>query len=204
MREIAVHLLLEGRVLLRRGIGLLQFEDERHQRLGDEASAIDAEMAASRRDRCGRNSAAGSSYAARNSSARALRGIRLAHRAHESPDSRGILDARPLSTPDDTSTAGARVIASACPTLPGSRPPESMKGSPDQALSAGSSRTAGPARRGGWPLSGRGHRTAASRRRPGRPRPPARSAAVSTGSAFMTGSPNRARSAVTRSGVSWP
>ena len=43
---MAVHLRLEGRVGLGVGVGLLQFEDERHQRLGDEAAAIDAEMAA--------------------------------------------------------------------------------------------------------------------------------------------------------------
>ena len=44
--EMAVHLALERRIGLGRGIGLLQLEDQRHQRLGDEAAAIDAEMAA--------------------------------------------------------------------------------------------------------------------------------------------------------------
>ena len=37
---------LEGRIVLRLGVGLLQLEDQRHQRLGDEAAAIDAEMPA--------------------------------------------------------------------------------------------------------------------------------------------------------------
>ena len=43
---MAVHLLLECRIGLGRGVGLLQLEDQRHQRLGDEAAAIDAEMPA--------------------------------------------------------------------------------------------------------------------------------------------------------------
>ena len=45
VREVAVHFLLEGGIVLRHRIGPLQLEDERHQRLGDEAAAIDAEMA---------------------------------------------------------------------------------------------------------------------------------------------------------------
>ena len=45
MRQIAVHLLAIGRIGLGLRIGLFQFEDERHQRLGDKAAAIDAEMA---------------------------------------------------------------------------------------------------------------------------------------------------------------
>ena len=44
--EIAVHLGLEGRIGLGRGVGLLQVEDQRHQGFGDEAAAEDAEMAA--------------------------------------------------------------------------------------------------------------------------------------------------------------
>ena len=46
VREVAVHLLLECRIGLRLCIGLFEFEDQRHQRLGDEAAAIDAEMPA--------------------------------------------------------------------------------------------------------------------------------------------------------------
>ncbi|MGY3656118.1 hypothetical protein ACVJ19_002781 [Bradyrhizobium sp. USDA 376] len=44
--EIAVHLGLESRIGLGRGVGLFQIEDQRHQRFGDEASAENAEMAA--------------------------------------------------------------------------------------------------------------------------------------------------------------
>src|SRR5256885_2129726 len=46
MREIAVHLFLELRVDLCFGVGPSQFQDQRHQRLGDKAAAIDAEMPA--------------------------------------------------------------------------------------------------------------------------------------------------------------
>src|SRR5512143_905838 len=44
--QMAVHLGLEGRVLLRLVVGLLQIEDQRHQRLGDETPAVEAEMPA--------------------------------------------------------------------------------------------------------------------------------------------------------------
>ena len=40
------HLGLEGRIVPGLGVGALEFEHERHQRLGDEAAAIDAEMPA--------------------------------------------------------------------------------------------------------------------------------------------------------------
>ena len=43
---MAVHLGLERRIGLGVGVGALQIEDQRHQRLGDEAAAIEAEMAA--------------------------------------------------------------------------------------------------------------------------------------------------------------
>ena len=44
--EVAVHLRLERRIGLGVGIGFFQIEDQRHQRLGDEASAENAEMPA--------------------------------------------------------------------------------------------------------------------------------------------------------------
>src|SRR5262249_28045278 len=44
--EMAVHLPLEFRIRLGGRVGLLQIEDQRHQRLGDEAPAEDAEMPA--------------------------------------------------------------------------------------------------------------------------------------------------------------
>ena len=43
---MAVHLGLEVRIGLGLVVGLLEIEDQRHQRLGDEAAAIEAEMAA--------------------------------------------------------------------------------------------------------------------------------------------------------------
>jgi hypothetical protein len=46
MGEIAIHLLMESRIGLRFGIGFLKIEHQRHQRLGDEAAAINAEMSA--------------------------------------------------------------------------------------------------------------------------------------------------------------
>ena len=69
------------------------------------------------------------------------------------------------STPDDTSTAGARVMRSASATLPASSPPESMNGTPgSRSLQQRASRTACRARRAGSPRAARGRRTAASRR----------------------------------------
>ena len=43
---MTVHLGLKGRIGLGFGVGTLEIEDQRHQRLGDEAATIDAEMAA--------------------------------------------------------------------------------------------------------------------------------------------------------------
>jgi hypothetical protein len=44
--EVAVHFRTEGRIGLGDGIGLLQIENQRHQRFGDKASAENAEMPA--------------------------------------------------------------------------------------------------------------------------------------------------------------
>jgi hypothetical protein len=44
--QVTVHLGLEGGILLRRVVRLLQVEDQRHQGLGDEAPAIEAEAPA--------------------------------------------------------------------------------------------------------------------------------------------------------------
>jgi hypothetical protein len=44
--EVPVHLLVEGRVRFGVLVGLLQREDQRHQRLGDEAAAELSEMTA--------------------------------------------------------------------------------------------------------------------------------------------------------------
>ena len=45
MLEIAGEFLGEGRVVAGVLVGLLEIEDERHQRLGDETAAVDAETA---------------------------------------------------------------------------------------------------------------------------------------------------------------
>src|SRR5262249_17084318 len=118
--QIPVHLFLEGRIVLRGGVGLLQLKDQRHQRLGDETAAIDAEMAALVRpgSKC----------------VRLLDGHRLlvmpAPRAARM-NSRilcGSFCPGARSTPEDTSTPSARVMRSASPTFSASRPPESMNG----------------------------------------------------------------------------
>ena len=44
MRQIAIHLGAERGIGLGGRVGLFQFQDQRHQRLGDKAPAIDAEM----------------------------------------------------------------------------------------------------------------------------------------------------------------
>ena len=46
MRQVALQIGMERRIGLRRGVGTLDLQDQRHQRLGDEAPAIAAEPAA--------------------------------------------------------------------------------------------------------------------------------------------------------------
>ena len=55
---------------------------------------------------------------------------RLPRRAHKGTDLIRIFLARARSTPEDTSTPGARVMRKASPTLPASSPPDSMNGTP--------------------------------------------------------------------------
>src|SRR5262249_46132244 len=124
--EMAVHLPLEFRIRLGGRVGLLQIEDQRHQRLGDEAPAEDAEMpafvgAGAERigllDRHARLATLG--LPSRAAAARAAwMKARILSKSF-SPGAR--------STPEETSTAGARVTLSASATLAASRPPESMK-----------------------------------------------------------------------------
>ena len=135
MREMVVHLLLEGGI----GLGLA------HRPFPVRGSAASASRrrsgrhrcrnARARRDRCGRNWACWmvmrSGPCVACNLGRLTRGIRFAHRPHKGPNSRRVLDARHASRPRTRHRPrGARVIASACPTLPGSSPPESMKGTP--------------------------------------------------------------------------
>lgn len=108
--EIAVHLGLEGRIGLGRGVGLFQIEDQRHQGFGNEASAENAEMAALV------GSAAvgiwfGNVHRTLNCCvARAARMKALI--------SSGSLMPGALSTPEDTSAPPAPVTRRASATLP--------------------------------------------------------------------------------------
>ena len=93
MREMAVHLALEGGIGLGRGVGLLQIEDQRHQRLGDEAAADRCRNGRARRARCGTSWAALDGHAPLATFARAGAG-RLARGADEGADLVGVLHAR--------------------------------------------------------------------------------------------------------------
>ena len=128
MREIAVHLALEGGVGLGLGIGLLQLEDQRHQRLGDEPPAEEAEMTALVRP-------GAEGIGLLDGHRRSCRGL-LRHCRIASPRGRGAARAARIkarifsgslspgarSTPDDTSTPGARVIRMASADIAGVEP----------------------------------------------------------------------------------
>src|SRR6187551_2292048 len=121
-REMGVHLRVELRIGLGFVVGALQIEDQRHQRLGDKAAAIDTEMpalvgAGAEGVRLRRVHALTFAIAVAASAARAARMKARIFSRSFSPGAR--------STPEDTSTPGAPVMAIACPTLPASSPPES-------------------------------------------------------------------------------
>src|SRR6476661_1356000 len=125
--EMAVHLCLERWIGLGLSIGALQIEDQRHQRLGDVAAAIEAEMAALVRPgaigverRLIENSA---HEANAFCSGRAALAAWMNARTRASSFSPGA-----RSTPDDTSTMSAPVVTKASQTLSGSSPPDSAKG----------------------------------------------------------------------------
>ena len=133
VREVAIHLLAERRIGLGVGVGLLQFEDQRHQRLGDKAAAINAEMPAlvgpgAEGIRLLDGHAELATFAARR--AAASRAARMKARIISESFSPGA-----RSTPEETSTPPARVIRKASATLPASRPPESMNGMPGSRFS---------------------------------------------------------------------
>src|SRR3974390_381300 len=99
---MAVHILLESRIGLGRRIGLLQVEDQRHQRLSDEATAIDAKVPAlvgSSAERVGLRFG----HAFTVSAARTARMKARILSGSFSPSAR--------STPEETSPPGARAIA---------------------------------------------------------------------------------------------
>src|SRR5450830_1094151 len=129
-REMAVHLLLEFRIGLGVGGGLLQLEDERHQRFGDEAATIDAEMPAlvgAGAERIGlrHSHALLTAFDALRSNGSAIRAARMKARILS-----GSLTPGARSTPEDTSTPGALVMRIASVTLSASSPPDSMNGMP--------------------------------------------------------------------------
>src|SRR5262245_47598980 len=129
MGEKIVKLGLEGGIGLGLGISAFEIEDERHQRLGDVASAIEAEMAA-----------------LVGPGAIGVERIVLVARAHDAFAlccSPALLAARmkqvtrsgsfspgARSTPEDTSTSAAPVMAMAAATVSGVRPPDSANGAP--------------------------------------------------------------------------
>src|SRR5829696_9129461 len=126
MGEVGGHLGLEGRVVLRLVIGLLQLEDERHQRLGDEAPAEDAEMPALVR--------AGAEGVGLGLSGQATLSLALSRSAQAARAARtkasifaGSFSPGRRSTPEETSSARAPVSPIAAATFSGARPPDSMK-----------------------------------------------------------------------------
>src|SRR4029077_19895872 len=124
MGQITVHLFLKSRIGLGRCVSLLQFQNERHQRLGDEAAAIDAEMPV-----LVGPGAEGvgplNGHAELVTNGVATRAARTKARILSGSFSPGA-----RSTPEETSTPGARVMRKASPTLPASSPPDSMNGTP--------------------------------------------------------------------------
>src|SRR6185437_3905483 len=118
--------LLEFRIGLGLVIGALEREDQRHQRLGDKAAAVDAEMPAL----VGAGAEGiwplhGHCIAAfdRSSGSSSSRTARMNSRILAGSFSPGL-----RSTPDDTSTPGALVMRNASATLPASSPHDSMNG----------------------------------------------------------------------------
>src|SRR5690606_25393210 len=126
MLEVRVHLGLERRVCFGRIVCALQLEDERHQRLGDEAAAKDAEMPAlvgSGTERIGLRRAHAVLAKPRPPASVASRAARMKARMRSGSFSPGV-----RSTPEETSTPAGRAIRNASATLVGSRPPESRNG----------------------------------------------------------------------------
>src|SRR5262249_41474953 len=139
---MAIHFLLEFWVGLRLRVSFLQVEDQWHQRLGDKTAAVNAKAPAlvgAITECIGLlHGHATSPYVTERtievspswsggleSSASAARAARMKARILSESFSPGT-----RSTPEDTSTPGARVMRSASATLPASSPPESMNGTP--------------------------------------------------------------------------
>src|SRR6185295_6457176 len=106
----------------------LQFQNERHQRFGDEAAPIEAEMPAlvgtgTERIWLLKGHAPLITLWRAASAPAASRAAAMNARILSASFSPGV-----RSTPDETSTPGDAVMRSASATLPAWRPPESMNG----------------------------------------------------------------------------
>src|SRR5262249_13887461 len=122
----------EYRVFFCLRVSLFQFQDQRHQSLGDEAAAIEPEMAALVRASAeGIGLLDGHALLAANIWAAAARAARMKARILSGSFSPGA-----PSTPEDTWRARARVTRNASATLPASSPPDSMKSSPGSSPSS--------------------------------------------------------------------
>src|SRR5262249_10939604 len=129
--EVAVHLLVERGVVLGLRIGLFEAEDQRHQRLGDEAATIDAEMSplvGPGAERIGLRDAHARLAIVLGSSLRATATAALRAAWMKLRILSRSLTPGARSTPDETSTPPVRVMRNASPTLAASSPPDSMCG----------------------------------------------------------------------------
>src|SRR4051812_32359670 len=128
MGQVGGHLGLEGRVGLGLAVGLLELEDQRHQRLGDETAAEDAEMPAFVR--------AGAEGVGLRLSGHATLSLGLSRPAQAARAARtkrsifsGSFSPGRRSTPEETSSARTQLSAIAAATLSGASPPDNMTAS---------------------------------------------------------------------------
>src|SRR6185312_12155823 len=120
MGEQPVQFLMEGRVLLRRLIGLFQVEQERHQGLGDKAAAEGAEMTLRVRP-AAQGVGQGTSKRVHAPTFALAAATNSAMRA-------SLLTPGALSTPEETSTRVAPLTSIAWATFSGLRPPARNQG----------------------------------------------------------------------------
>src|SRR5262249_2695117 len=202
--EVGVHLAAEASVVLRLAVSRFQLENQRHQRLGDEAATIEPEMPALVGPGAERIELLDGHMLlmALSGAARLLapsRAAAMKARILSASFSPGV-----RSTPEETSTPGAAVMRSASATLSASRPPESMNGAQVWTFSSSrqSKRLPSPPGR----VAASSARASKIRRSAtsSECRSAARSERSAIGSAFITGSPKRSRTITTRSGVSLP
>src|SRR6516225_415610 len=131
--QVTRHLRRKSRIGSRVRIGLLQRENQRHQRLSDETPTKLTKVAPLVGTGAERVQWRGNRHtllAAAFSGVAASRAARMNARILS-----GSLSPAARSTPDETSTPRGRVSASARATFSGSRPPESMKGTPGSRFS---------------------------------------------------------------------